>query len=276
MAEITLIPWADATFNAWIGCNKVGPGCENCYAERDSKRFHGDKVLWGVNAQRITMSENYWKQPIKWDKKAAEKGVRQRVFCSSMADIFDKNAPEGIRDRLWALIKATPNIDWLILTKRIGNAKSMLPPDWGDGYKNVWLIITVVNQEEATRDIIKLIDTPAAVRGLSMEPLLGEVSLRWLPAFPENAPTTAQSPSGTTNEYDGLRKLDWIIAGGESGCNARPMNLDWARSLRDQCKAANVPFFFKQLSQSSSKSFKDYTSFPEDLKVREFPKNGEK
>lgn len=229
MAENSKIEWTHHTFNPWHGCSKVSPGCDNCYAERDSKRFNGDKVLWGVNADRLELSDSYWKQPIKWDKRSAEKGVRERVFCASMADVFDKNAPEGARERLWALIKATPNLDWLLLTKRIGNAKTMLPDDWGKGYPNVWLVISVVNQEEADRDIPKLLDTPAKVRGLSMEPLLGEVKL--------------------DGYFDiGIWKygIDWVIVGGESGNEARPMHPEWVVTLRDQCKAAGVPFFFKQ------------------------------
>lgn len=269
MAETTAIAWTDSTFNPWHGCNKVGPGCDNCYAERDSKRFNGDKVLWGVNAQRITMSENYWKQPIKWNKRAVELGVRHKVFCASMADVFDKNAPEGAREKLWGLIKATPNLDWLILTKRIGNAKSMLPSDWSEGYSNVWLVITVVNQEEADRDIPKLLALPAAVRGLSMEPLLSKVSLREFSPF-----SVAYGMTSLLNSHQTFGGIDWVIVGGESGSSARPMNHDWARSLRDQCKFVNVPFFFKQLSQANSKSFKDYETFPADLKVREFPLNG--
>lgn len=244
MAESTGISWTDSTFNPWHGCSKVGPGCDNCYAERDSKRFNGNKTLWGVNADRLTLSDNYWNQPIKWNKRAGELGYRHKVFCASMADVFDKNSPEGARERLWELIKATPNLDWLILTKRIGNAKTMLPSDWGNGYKNVWLMITVVNQTEADRDIPKLLETPAAVHGLSMEPLLGYVKIpQWFIRDERYA-----DPRIVKN------KIGWVITGGESGPNSRPMHESWVKYIHHQCKENNVPFFFKQWGEYVSSS----------------------
>lgn len=243
MAENSAISWTSHTFNCWHGCAKISPGCDNCYAERESQRFNGDKVLWGANAERLTLSDNYWKQPLKWNKRASEKGIRERVFCASMADVFDVNSPEGVRERLWALIKETPNLDWLILTKRIGNAKKMLPSDWGDGYPNVYLMISVVNQEEANRDIPKLLNTPAAIRGLSMEPLLGPISFRWARWVDHDE---MHQLKGSVHHLDGLLNIDWVIVGGESGPNARPMNPKWARDIRDQCALAHVPFFFKQ------------------------------
>lgn len=236
MGESTGIQWADSTFNPWHGCSKISPGCDNCYAERDSKRFNGNKILWGSDAERLTLSDSYWNQPLKWDKRAFEQGIRPRVFCASMADIFDKNAPEGQRERLWRLIKATPNLDWLILTKRIGNAVSMLPSDWGAGYPNVWLMITVVNQQEAERDIPKLLNTPAVIRGLSMEPLLGYVKL----------PKLFIHDDRYSDPRIVVSQINWIVVGGESGVNARPMHEQWVRSLHDQCKRQKVDFFFKQ------------------------------
>lgn len=257
MSENSKIEWTHHTFNPWHGCTKISPGCDHCYAERDSKRFNGDKVLWGVDASRLTLSENYWKQPIKWNKRAGELGVRERVFCASMADVFDTNAPDGARDRLWSLIKATPNLDWLLLTKRIGNAKKMLPADWNEGYPNVWLVITVVNQIEADRDIIKLLNTPAAIRGLSIEPLLSSIILQpcWLNngcgvGDDEDMATSKCFRCSNHNNTIGCawpsQKLNWVIVGGESGKNARKMHVDWVRSLRDQCKSTKTPFFFKQ------------------------------
>lgn len=145
-----------------------------------------------------------------------------------MADVFDNRAPAGERERLFAVIRATPHLDWLLLTKRIGNAVRMLPHDWNDGYANVWLGISVVNQVEADRDIPRLMATPTRLRFLSMEPLLGPVQL---------------DPEWLSGDRAGV---DWVIVGGESGRCARPMNPDWARSLRDQCERAEVPFFFKQ------------------------------
>jgi len=250
MAETTAIAWTDATFNPWWGCQKVGPGCDHCYAERDAERFEPKRALWGAGSERRTFGEKHWNQPKRWHEKAHREGVRRRVFCASMADVFDKDAPPGERDRLWSLIAATPNLDWLVLTKRIGNAKSMLPSNWGMGYPNVWLGATVVNQEEADRDILKLAATPAAVRFLSCEPLLGPICV-------------------ATN--DAFRSIDWVIVGGESGPQARPMLEVWALALARQCRERNVAFFFKQGSQQNWLNFRDFDGFPDELKIREWP-----
>lgn len=264
MTTNTKIEWADHTFNPWEGCQKVGPGCDNCYAENRNARFGGGvAVNWGPGADRRRTSPANWRKPLAWDAAADAfmvlHGRRQRVFCASLADVFDNAVDQQWRYDLFNLILSTPGLDWLLLTKRIGNAAQMiedtlpasmkaLPPDcpvaWP--WPNVWIGATVVNQEEADRDIPKLIATPAAKRFLSIEPMLGPISLRWALAFPENAPYTAQSPSGSTDHLDGLRRLDWVIAGGESGPGARPSHPDWYRSLRDQCEAADVPFLFKQ------------------------------
>ncbi len=230
--ETTNIEWCDSTFNAWEGCTKVGPGCDHCYAETRNGRFHAG-ANWGPGAPRLMRSDTYWREPLKWERDHeaffAEHGRRRRVFCSSLADVFDNEAPAGQRERLFEIIKATPHLDWLLLTKRIGNAKRMLPADWGDGYVNVWIGATVVNQVEADRDIPKLLALPARVRFLSMEPLLGAVDLdRVYLAQP------------------GADWLDWVIAGGESGPGSRPTNPAWIRRLRDQCAGAGVPFLFKQ------------------------------
>lgn len=246
MAENSNIEWTRHTYNPWIGCQKVGPGCDHCYAETWDARFNGAR--WGVDAERQRTSQANRNKPISWNRKAMNAGERHRVFCASLADVFDNHAsilPEW-RDDLWAMIRQTSHLDWMLLTKRPGNIAKMLPQDWGDGYPNVWIGCTIVNQAEAYRDIPKLLAVPAKVRFLSMEPLLGPVSLRWLAAWPENAPTTAMAPSGTTNDLDGLRRLDLVIVGGESGPHARPMHPDWARSLRDQCVEAGVAFHFKQ------------------------------
>ena len=255
------IEWTDHTFNPWIGCTKVSPGCDHCYAEaRMDKRLH--KVQWGPGNPRQRTSEKYWEDPPAWNAAHeaffAEHGRRQRVFCASLADVFDNEAPALWRQHLMSLVARTPNLDWLFLTKRIGNARKMLTEasmhdglllTADDQYQpptNLWIGATITSQAEADRDIPKLLAVPAAKRFLSMEPLLGPVSLRWASAWPENAPYIAQSPIGHTNHLDGLRRLDWIIVGGESGPGARPMHPDWASSLRDQCQAAGVPFLFKQ------------------------------
>lgn len=251
MTTNTKIEWCDHTFNPWTGCVKVSPGCDHCYAEGWSKRA-GDKVgKWGAGAARVRTTPANWKLPLKWNANAeafqAAHGRRQRVFCASLADVFDNQVPTSWRMDLFELIAATPNLDWLLLTKRIGNVMSMCS---GDSLmfdlicERVWLGATVVNQEEADRDIPKLLAVPAHKRFLSMEPLLGPVNLRSVDISGDEEIL----PLGATwlgrEEYG--PRLDWVIAGGESGPKARPMHPDWARSLRDQCAAAGVPFLFKQ------------------------------
>jgi protein gp37 len=239
MSANSKIEWTHHTFNPWWGCAKVSPGCDHCYAERDAGRFAPGKTLWGVDAARREFSDKHWAEPLKWNAQAAlYDAPRQRVFCASMADIFDKNAPAGARDRLWKLIKATPYLDWLLLTKRIGNAKGMLPADWGDGYPNVWMGISVVNQEEADRDIPKLLALPARLRWLSCEPLLGAIDLRSHLFEEEGGRIIMVTRSAV--------RIEWVVVGGESGSQARPMQAAWARFLRDQCRLANVAFLFKQ------------------------------
>jgi protein gp37 len=228
MSENTNIEWCDHTFNPWIGCTKVSPGCDGCYAARQDAFRHWTPEGWGGPRRRTKT----WGEPKKWNGAHAaffaQHGRRQRVFCASLADVFDNQVPNEWRVDLFRLIAATPNLDWLLLTKRIGNVAGMLPY-YFQALPNVWLGATVVNQEEADRDIPKLLAVPARVRFLSMEPLLGPVDLRQAHAAPVRLP-----------------RVDWVIAGGESGPKARPMHPDWVRSLRDQCAAAGVPFLFKQ------------------------------
>ena len=268
MAENSKIEWCDSTFNPWEGCQNVGPGCDNCYAETRNARFGGGvAVNWGPGAPRRRTSAANWRKPVQWnnqgfyacancgsrnsghdgiDREGAGtwkcaacgserlKAARQRVFCASLADVFDNEAPAAWRAELFALIGLTPHLDWLLLTKRIGNVPKMMdqPGMPKDGMPaNVWLGATVVNQEEADRDIPKLLAVPARVRFLSIEPMLGPICI-------ERA--TDQADEGT---------IDWVIAGGESGPSARPVHPDWLRALRDECEAFGVPFIFKQFGE---------------------------
>lgn len=267
MGSHSKIEWTDHTFNPWEGCQKVGPGCDNCYAEARNSRFAGGQAInWGPGAPRRRTSKSNWHKPLAWNRKHseffAEHGRRQRVFCASLADVFDNEVPPAWRADLFKLIVDTPHLDWLLLTKRIGNVMAMLPFGWQDfGMPaNIWLGATVVNQEEADRDIPKLLATSARVRFLSMEPLLGPVDIEDF-LHPEHPHCTGYVPSTryepgycdrcAGHESDPIHtsprgKVDWVIVGGESGPNARPMHSDWAQSLRDQCAAAGVPFLFKQ------------------------------
>lgn len=311
MGKESKIEWTDSTFNPWEGCTKVGPGCDNCYAEHRNARFAGGEAPnWGSGAPRRRTSEANWSKPVQWNAtrfmECGECGwrgecvaeiigcagcgsidqmndSRRRVFCASLADWLDNEAPIEWLVDLLQLVYLTPNLDWLLLTKRIGNFTSLLERvdahfsecgliglintkcgihpvvlhshirKWvrGAAPANVWIGATVVNQEEADRDIPKLLAVPAKVRFLSIEPMLSAIALQGL-------------ASGKTMEYDEYRqflaaegpkeyphldnkgKINWVIVGGESGPKARPMHPAWVRSLRDQCVDARVPFLFKQ------------------------------
>ncbi len=285
----TKIEWADHTFNPWIGCTKVSAGCDNCYAAVSTPaRVQG--IQWGVGKPRIRTSERNWNQPKKWDaalavqfsvwkqlkqewkmsdERLVELGFiqpkRERVFCASLADVFDNEVPPEWRRDLFELIGETPYLDWLLLTKRIGNATDMINASkLDDGpmepWHNLWIGATVVNQVEADRDIPKLLAVPAAKRFLSIEPMLGEIDL-YLPTKVWGGNRCNHCCHGDrcddSSHYDrkqcpycrgtgNKRIVDWVICGGESGPGARPMHPAWARSLRDQCAVAGVPFFMKQ------------------------------
>lgn len=261
MAQDSKIEWCHNTFNPFIGCTKISAACDNCYAEEWDKRYEGG-AHWGPHADRRKTSAGYWNAPKKWNKQAAEKGVRYRVFCASLADVFDNHKsilPEW-RAELFELIKETPHLDWLLLTKRPQNIAKMLPDDWGDGYPNVWLGTTVENQKTANQNIHILIDIPAKVHFLSCEPLLEEIDFTKVPlqlrydGFCDEESPLYYSALIKQSGYSG--KIDWVIAGGESGSNFRPTHTDWFRKLRDQCKEAGVPFLFKQFGGKSQKDIK--------------------
>lgn len=248
MAETTGISWTDATFNPWIGCAKVSPGCDHCYAEV-STPSRTMKIVWGPQEARKRTSAGNWNLPVRWNAAhaafQAQHGRRRRVFCASLADVFDNRTDPQWRADLWALVRSTPNLDWLMLTKRIGNVPAMLPADWGNGYPNVWLGISVVNQDEADRDISKLLSVRARVRWLSMEPLLGPVNLRLDRPVTEEDRQDMDSWCSTITTAAGVG-IKWVVVGGESGARARDIPPGAAESLREQCRRSGVPFFFKQ------------------------------
>jgi protein gp37 len=262
MAENTGIEWCDHTFNPWEGCQKVAPECDNCYAEARDQRFTGG-TLWGPHAQRRRTSVANWQKPCRWNDQAdafeAEHGRRQRVFCASLGDLFDNAVPPEWRTDLFNLIRSTPRLDWLLLTKRPQNIAKMLPPDWGAGWDNVWLGTSAGTQKTVEQNIPALLGVPARVHFLSAEPLLEPVDLQGIPANLPPAPSgvawdwfnalTGQGVFQCAPEPDqpaDYPRLDWVICGGESGYKARPMHPDWARGLRGQCAAAGVAFLFKQ------------------------------
>lgn len=273
MAETTKIEWCDHTFNHVRGCTKVSEGCQNCYAEKGSKRNPKVLGVWGPNGSRVVAAESYWKEPLKWDREAAAAGERRRVFCASLADVFeDWQGPirdtrglighvflndgsigfgpdmheyhkgsntrmltlDDVRLRLFQLIARTPNLDWLLLTKRpermaefVREATDALDGicrrgDFRADFANVWLGVSVENRAALARiDILR--QTPAAIRFLSVEPLLEDL--------------------GTID----LAGISWVICGGESGHKARPCRVEWIRSAVKQCKDAGVACFVKQL-----------------------------
>lgn len=277
MGENSGIQWTNHTFNPWIGCTKVSPGCTNCYAETQRKRFGKDE--WGIGKPRTRTSAANWRKPLAWDRAAAKAGERHRVFCASLADWLDPEVPiEWLADLLW-LVAATPNLDWLLLTKRpelwrdrMTAAKAaarwsgsdspafVLASDWLDGRAppSVWVGTTVEDQRRADERIPHLLSIPARVRFLSCEPLLENVSLhRWLAKWwcPQHGELWRKTHDPvahgfcdhriTKNEDRG--KVDWVIIGGESGPRARPFNVEWPRSIVAQCNEAGVPVFVKQL-----------------------------
>ncbi len=243
MAENSKIEWTDHTFNPWIGCQKVSPGCDHCYAEALMDTRYG-KVKWGPHGERKRTSEANWKLPLRWAKAARNSIMdrRPRVFCASLADVFDNQAPTGARADLFNLIRATPELDWLLLTKRPENIRKMLPDfaSWGrDGWPNVWLGTTCEDQKNFDHRYPILREVPAAVHFISYEPAIGALDYLW-------------------------GKPDWLICGGESGAGARTMNPEWARTVRDQCAASGIAFFMKQMTGKKP--------IPADLMVREFPR----
>ncbi len=280
MTQQTKIEWTDFTVNFWEGCQKVGPGCDNCYAEERNGRFSAG-ANWGPGAPRRLVKGGPDKlRKIERDALSfhREHGRWPRVFLSSLCDVFDNAASPAWRIDLFRAIEAAPNCRFQMLTKRVGNVFQMIPPAWANGGwpSHVGLMITVVNQEEANRDIPKLLDLKARLDipwvGLSIEPMLAPIdlmvtsskghdiqSLRGVAVDPTD-------PDGA-DEYYRTAKIDWVICGGESGPKARPMHPDWARSLRDQCWEAETPFLFKQWGEWIPGEF----DVPPEIRWQAFP-----
>lgn len=244
MGKNSKIEWTHHTFNPWRGCTRVSEGCRNCYAETMSHR--NPKVLgeWGPNGRRVIAKEAYWRQPIAWNREAERAGERRRVFCASLADVFEANPQvTDARARLFELIERTPWLDWLLLTKRPENIEGMMPLQWFPPVglpRNIWFGCTTENQDEfdARWPVMEAFarNWHPAIVFLSIEPLLGPMDI---------AHELQETDIG--DDYPvWTRPPDWIIVGGESGANARPMHVDWVRSLRDQCIGVGVAFHFKQ------------------------------
>lgn len=355
MAETTKIEWCDHTFNPWSGCTKVAEGCKFCYAEVNySVKMRG--VKWGPNGNRVLASDAMWKEPLKWNRQAEKAGERRRVFCASLADVFEDwqrpildakgNRPlvcrhcgeirphdatgccrfslnnyatmNDCRRRLFALIDATPSLDWLLLTKRPENVRRMTPDysyhacvtgdcphefqrecdaDTSKGYRdNVWLGTSIATQADADKNIPELLKCRdlSPVLFVSAEPLIEEVDLfidglccldcpaciDGTPDYETNVVECRQCDCTGKSDEAGI---DWLIIGGESGRHARPCDVAWIRSLKQQAKAAGVACFIKQLGAKPYDTLPtepyhcndpkggDWESWDTDLRVREFP-----
>lgn len=221
--EDSKIEWTDHTHNPWIGCTRVSEACQRCYAEYLAETRFG-WATWGPGQPRVRTSEDNRRKPLSWNRKAAREGRRAKVFCASLADVFDDEVDQAWRDDLWKVIRACPNLDWQLLTKRPEHIRGMLPKDWGDGWPNVWLGVTAETQRRADERLPILLQIPAVVHFASCEPLLESLDL------------TAYLGNG----------LNWVITGGETGDGARRMMPSWAQGLRDQCVSSGVAFHFKQ------------------------------
>lgn len=314
MGEKTHIEWTDHTFNPWIGCTKVSPGCANCYAEARDKRFAGG-VHWGKGAPRLRTSESNWRLPRKWHARleTLNQNIRlkdnERVFCASLADVFDKEAPAEWLADLFFLISQTHYLNWLLLTKRPGDVRWLMERaarvenhlgasaiasllyNWDNGHlfpNTIWIGTTVEDQQRADERIPELLKIPARIRFLSCEPLLEEIDLA-TPCF------------NGADSFGSMPGIHWVIFGGESG--GRACNIEWLYSGLQQCQRAGVKCFVKQLGSNAqtgnanlydwpdstrlvescciegaaagirtvSRKGGDWDEWPEQLRVREFP-----
>jgi protein gp37 len=241
--ENSKIEWTDHTFNPWIGCQEVSPGCANCYAKQMmDHRLH--RVEWGPHGERKRTSAQNWTMPLRWARHARDSGIRQRVFCASLADVWDNSVSPQWRADLFSLINSTPELDWLLLTKRPENICKMWTAatagftSWP--FANVWLGTTCETQEYYDHRWYTLCQIPAAVHFISYEPALGPLSL------------------GSSYHLP-----DWIICGGESGKDARMMDPVWAENVLNECRHLRVAFFMKQMTKKEP--------IPDHLLVRQFP-----
>jgi protein gp37 len=302
MGEKTKIPWCHHTFNPWWGCTKVSAGCDHCYAERLAVRYGFQ--LWGTEAPRRTFSEKHWREPLKWNADAANAGERRRVFCGSMCDLFEARAElDHLLANVLGLIHQTPQLDWLLLTKRpelfearmsaaasCGGENGELAKGWagGEAIPNVWMLTTVENETVARGRVDALLKIPSAIHGISAEPLLSPFDVPWFPSVcPVCCRSTGMSVVGARGSPDEpfswfcrrpacartappLPKVDWLIIGCESGPWRRRCEKTWVRNLVAQAGHAGVPTFVKQL-EINGRIETDRRRWPEDLRIQEFP-----
>lgn len=287
------ISWTDYTFNPWIGCERVSPACDHCYAEARDVRFEGGSH-WGKDALRRRTSDSNWRKPLSWNRKAERDGVRRRVFCASLADVFEgRDDLDGHRADLWDLIAATPHLDWLLLTKRPQNILAMTPWAWRVGPHsspphredpanwptNVWVGTTVEDQPRANVRVPHLLRVPARVRFLSCEPLLGPVDLHAPKVLGYRSARGVLHPEWESRiRHENLAEaIQWVLIGGESGAHARRMDPAWAASLIDQCTTAGVAVHMKQAGAvlgaewGMTDAGHDLDAMPPEFRIREWP-----
>jgi protein gp37 len=317
MGEKTGISWTNRTFNPWFGCQRISPACGGskgeggCYAEAlvvgrmgynldatvEKKRLR----VWGppATSSRVRTSVANWRKPIAWNKEAKKNGTRDRVFCASLADVFEAHPDlDAVRADLWPMIEACESLDWQLLTKRPENIRAMVPPAWLTAWpEHVWIGTTVESQKYAEKRIPELLAVPARVRFLSCEPLLEAVSLDLRARSFDGGCRNGCLESSDYASGDGAMRcfdcqhpttvfnarISWVIVGGESGTGARPFDIAWARGIVAQCREAGVPVFVKQMGDNPVENgvaiksrFKahhgaDPNEWPEDLRVQEFP-----
>lgn len=283
----TSIEWCDATFNPWIGCSRVSEGCRFCYAETLMDKRWG-KVQWGPQGERKRTSDAKWREPVRWNQQAKREGRRYRVFCASLADVFEDRAElVDWRRELLDLIVHTPHLDWLLLTKRPENINRMIEQATGFSEASmwfhavgdhVWIGTSVEHQAAANQRVPELLRVPAKIRFLSCEPLLGPVDL--LQVGPEAWDVLHGWKANACNDqgWANTPAINWVIVGGESGPGARPMSLSWAESIIQQCRRADVPVHVKQLgsviareSGLQDRKGGNWLEWPEHLRIREYP-----
>lgn len=291
MGDSTKIEWTDHTFNPWWGCSRVSPACRFCYADSQAQRY-GHQV-WRRNGERRMLSDNNWRQPLRWNRQAERNGKPEKVFCASMADVFEDHPQlDEPRKRLWGLIEETPWLQWQLLTKRPENVAGMAP--WGDSWPaNVWLGCSVETQRFAEQRIPILLRIPAATKFLSCEPLLEEIDLRkirmgsWVV---DSLGGDVIDPRDGSVLYGTPSVIDWVILGAESGPKSRETDMEWIRSVLRQCERAWAAPFVKQLGTAWARDVfvggksvfaqgdrkgGDWSFWPADLKIRQFPETRE-
>lgn len=293
MAENSNIEWCDHTFNPWIGCTKVSAGCKHCYAETLMDKRYG-RVEWGVQGKRVRTSAANWKKPLAWNRKAEKEGRRYRVFCASLADVFEDKPDQREELRAWRkdlfdLIESTPNLDWLLLTKRPELVNdTIVDLNIVELPENIWIGTSVENQEAADERIPHLLKIPARVRFLSIEPLLGAVDLLGISTTHWRGAELISCLTGKLydiwGQYVGAtgERVHWVIVGGESGRNARPMHMEWVGDIVEQCKRSSIPVFVKQMGDNPfydgesikrhlGKKGSDMSKWHTHLQIREVP-----